>query len=60
MSTPNTFSMMSAPHNITSFPSSYMRPGSPEQFSSVGDLGGDLENSNEHDNNNNSEALTAF
>jgi hypothetical protein len=58
MSTPNTFSMMSAPHNITSFPSSYMRPGSPEQFSS--DLGGDLDNNGDHENSNNAEALTAF
>jgi len=44
ISPPNSFGIMSAPHQITSFSSSYMRQeGSPEHFSSVGefDVGGD-------------------
>jgi len=53
MATPNSFSMMSAPHHITSFPNHpYMRhEGSPtEQFPSVGELVGE-ENGDNGDNN---------
>jgi len=56
MTTPNSFPMMSsAPHHVTSFPNSFLRPGSPgEQYSSgLGDDNGD-------NNDQSSEHLTAF
>jgi hypothetical protein len=57
MSTPNNFSMMSAPHHVTSFPSSYnmRQDGSPtEPFPSVDSLIGDND-SNHGDSGDNNE-----
>jgi hypothetical protein len=56
MATPNTFSMMSAPHHITSFPGSgFMRQDvhSPTHESYGADLDDD-------DNNQNGEGISAF
>ncbi|KAF2396211.1 homeobox-domain-containing protein [Trichodelitschia bisporula] len=53
--TPNSFSMMSAPQHVTSFPSSYMRQdgGSSEPFPSVGELVNDDNGSQHGDNGDN-------
>src|SRR5947208_3079409 len=61
ISPPHSFSMMSAPHHITSFPGSYMRQeGSPEHFPSVGELVGDVGENGDESNNASGDGITSF
>jgi len=62
MATPSNFSMMSAPHHVTSFPNSYMRQdGSPtEPFPSVDSLIGGDDNHSHHENENNESGLQSL
>jgi hypothetical protein len=62
MAAPSNFSMMSAPHHVTSFPSSYMRQdGSPtEPFPSVDSLIGGDDNNSRHENENNENGLQSL
>ncbi|KAE9985269.1 hypothetical protein BLS_009012 [Venturia inaequalis] len=64
MAAPSNFSMMSAPHHITSFPNSYMRQeSSSEPFPSVDSLIGGDDHSSHHENESNEngmQPLTTF
>jgi hypothetical protein len=63
MAAPSNFSMMSAPHHVTSFPNSYMRQENSEPFPSVDSLIGGDDNHSHHENENNEsgmQSLTSF